>query len=59
MAMAGKLARGTQSGRVNAGAAVRYQVARCGGPLSGLPHARLGGQGAVLPAGMPSPMPAS
>ena len=59
MAMAGKLPHGRQSGRVNAGAAVRYLVARFGGSLSGLPHARLGGQGAVLPAGMPSSMPAS
>jgi hypothetical protein len=59
MAMAGKLAPGRQSGRVNAGAALRYQVARFGGLPSGLPHARLGDQGTVLPAGMPSPMPAS
>ena len=59
MAMAGKLAPGRQSGRVNAGAAVRYQVASFGGLLSGLPPARLGGRGAVLRAGVPSPMLAS
>jgi hypothetical protein len=59
MAMAEKLAPGRQSGRINAGTAVRYQVATCGGPPPALPHARLGGQGAALPAGMPSPMPAT
>jgi hypothetical protein len=46
--MAEKLAPGRQSGHgVNAGAAVRYQVARIGSPPSGLPHARLGGRGAA------------
>jgi hypothetical protein len=46
--MAGKLAPGWRSGHgVNAGAAVRYQVAGIGSPPSGLPHARLGGRGAA------------
>jgi hypothetical protein len=48
MEMAGKLASGRQSCRVNAGAGVRYQVARFGGPSSGLPHAQLDGRGASL-----------
>jgi len=47
MEMAGKLASGRQSCRVNAGAGVRYQVARFGGPSSGLPHAQLDGRGAA------------
>jgi hypothetical protein len=42
--MAG-IAPGRQSGQLNAGAAVRYQVARIGGPLSGLPRTWLGGRG--------------
>ena len=46
--MAGKLAPGRQSCHgVNAGAGVRYQVARIGSPPSGLPNARLGGRGAA------------
>jgi hypothetical protein len=59
MAMAVKPAPGRQSGRLNAGAAPRYQVAKFGGLPSGLLHARLGGQGVVLPTGMPSRMSAS
>jgi hypothetical protein len=59
MAMAGESAPGRQSGRVNAGAALRDQVAKSDGLPSGLLHARLSGQGVVLPAGMPSRMPAS
>jgi DNA-binding CsgD family transcriptional regulator len=47
--MAGKHAPRRQSGHVNAGARVRYRVAKSAGPPPGLPHARLGGQGAVLP----------
>jgi hypothetical protein len=47
--MAGKLAPRRQSSHVNAGASVRYQVAKSAGPPPGLPHARLGGQGVVLP----------
>jgi hypothetical protein len=48
--MAGKLAPGRQSGHlVNAGAGVCRQVPRFGGPPSDLPHARLGGRGAVSP----------
>ena len=40
--------RQAQSGHgANAGAGVRYQVARFGSPPSGLPHARLGGRSAV------------
>jgi hypothetical protein len=41
------LAPGRQSGQVNAGAAVRYRVARIGGPPSGLPRTWLGGRGAA------------
>jgi hypothetical protein len=41
----GKLAPRPQSGHsVNAGAGVRYQAARIGSPLPGLPHIRLGGR---------------
>jgi hypothetical protein len=40
--MAGKLASGRQSCRINAGAGVRYQVAGFGGPPSGLPGSRAG-----------------
>jgi hypothetical protein len=47
--MAGKLAPRLQSGHVNAGASVRYQLAKPAGPPPGLPRARLGGQGVVLP----------
>jgi hypothetical protein len=46
--MAGKLASGRQSGHgINAGAGVRYQFARIGGPPSGLPGSRAGGWRAV------------
>jgi hypothetical protein len=47
--MAGKLAPGQQSGHVNAGTVVRRQAAMIGSPSSGLPHVRLGGQGAGFP----------
>jgi hypothetical protein len=47
--MARKLAPRPQSGQVNTGASVRYQVAKSAGPPPGLPYARLGGQGVVLP----------
>jgi hypothetical protein len=51
MEMAGKLAPGRQSGHgVNVGAGVCYQVARFGGLPPGLPHARLGGRGAIAGA---------
>ena len=51
MAMAGKLAPDRRSGHgVNAGGGVCYQVARFGALLWGLPPARLGDRGAVLPA---------
>jgi hypothetical protein len=38
--MAGKLAPRRQSGQVNAGASVRYQVAKSAGPPPGLLHAQ-------------------
>jgi hypothetical protein len=51
MEMAGKLAPGRQSGHgINAGTGVRCQAARFGGRPSDLPHARLGGRGAIADA---------
>jgi hypothetical protein len=48
MGMAGKLAAGGQSDHgVNAGGGMCYQVARFGGPLLGVRHARLVGRGVV------------
>ena len=52
MEMAGKPAPGRQSGHgVNAGAGLRYRIARVAGPPPGLPHASLGGRGATADAG--------
>jgi len=45
--MAGRLAPGRQSYRVDARAGVRYQAARFGGLPPGLPHTRLGPPGAA------------
>jgi hypothetical protein len=49
MEMAGKLAPGWQPSDhgVDVGARMRYQVARFGGPLPGVPHARLVGRVAI------------
>ena len=48
MEMAGKLAPGRQSYRIDARVGVRYQAARLDGPPLGLPHTRLGARSAAF-----------
>ena len=60
MEMTGKLAPGRQPGHINAGGAVRYQVARTGNQPAGLPRTGLGGRAAASRLVLPvlSPWPA-